>query len=147
MSDKIQKIQNTLARTDTRSLMLIWLCLYLDRKNLKCIISTICIFKKRTIIVHGNGKLLITNRKAMVMMVMMINLMVMRIDIYFHYYHHYCNGDDNDYADDGDKSDDIHLKVANSCSSRRAAAFSLTMAILRQRSCFPRILFFIVMYM
>ena len=138
MSEKIQKLQTTLARTDTRSLMLIWLCLYLDRKNLRCIISTFCISKKRTIIVHENGKLLITNRKAMVMMVMMIKLMAMRIEIYFHYYHHYCNGDDNDYAYE---SDDIHLKVANSCSSRRAAAFSLTMAILRQRSCFPRILF------
>ena len=145
MCDKIQKLKTTLARTDTRSLMLIWLCLYLDRKNLWYITSTFCIFKKRTIIVHGNGKLLITNRK--VTMVMMINLMVTRIEIYFHYYHHYCNGDDNDYADDDDESDDIHLKVANSCSSRRAAAFSLTMAILRQRSCFPRILFFIAMYM
>ena len=50
MCDKIQKLKTTLARTDTRSLMLIWLCLYLDRKNLKCIISTFCISKKRTII-------------------------------------------------------------------------------------------------
>ena len=113
--------------------MLIWLCLYLDRKNLRCIISTCRISKKRTIIVHGNGKLLITNRKAMVVMVMMI-------EIYVHYHHHYyyCDDDDNDYAYE---SDDIHLNVASSCSSRRAAAFSLTMAILRQRSCFPRILF------
>ena len=79
MSEKIQKLQTTLARTDTRSLMLIWLCLYLDRKNLWYIISTFCISKKRTIIVHGNGKLLITNRKAMVVMVMMINLTVMRM--------------------------------------------------------------------
>ena len=45
MSDKIQKSKTTLARTDTRSLMLIWLCLYLDRKNLRYIISPFCIFK------------------------------------------------------------------------------------------------------
>ena len=50
------------------------------------------------------------------------------------------DADYDDAADDVVDDDYFNLKVANSSSFRRAAAFSFTMAILKHRSCLPRIL-------